>query len=53
MMTGNNQIPRTNNQIMTKITMTKIQNGSVKWIFGYWTFGHWNLFGIWNLDIGI
>jgi len=21
--------------------------------FLIWTFGHWNLFGIWNLDIGI
>lgn len=53
MIAGNNQISRTNNQIMTKITMAKIQNGCGKFIFGYWTFGHWNLFGIWNLDIGI
>jgi hypothetical protein len=53
MIGSNNQFPSANNQIMTKIPMTKIQNGSAKCILGDWTFGHWNLFGIWNLDIGI
>jgi hypothetical protein len=49
---------------MTKIPMTEIlfpspylsplggeEKGEGRFLI--WTFGHWNLFGIWNLDIGI
>jgi hypothetical protein len=43
----------THHPIMTKITMTEIQNGSVKCISGYWIFGNWNFFEILNLDTGI
>jgi hypothetical protein len=64
-MTGsNNQSPSADNQIMTKIPMSEIliplhylsplrgeEKGEEHFLI--WRFGHWNLFGIWNLDIGI
>jgi hypothetical protein len=53
MITGkHHRAPSTHRQIMTKMAMAEIQNGSIKCISGYWIFGNWNLFGIWSLDIG-
>jgi len=50
----NNQAPKNNNQIITKIPMTK----TWKIIFLFcrlviWTLGNWNLFDVWYLVIGI
>jgi len=50
----NNQIPSTNIQIITKISMTKIHKRLAKISFGYLNLGKlefvWNLgFGFWNL----
>lgn len=42
----NNQIPITNNQIMTNISMTKFLRK------GYLDIGDWVLFEIWDLVIG-
>lgn len=42
----NNQIPITNNQIMTNISMTKLLRK------GYLDIGDWVLFEIWDLVIG-
>ena len=37
----------TNDQAMTNFLMTNDDEMS------FWTFGNWDLFGIWDLDIGI
>jgi hypothetical protein len=55
------QIPSTNNQTMTKISMTKIQKFQNLLVThqlkpcaaGSLEFGDWILFGIWDLVIGI
>jgi hypothetical protein len=51
----NNQIPSTNHQIMTNISITEIPNSldNVSSILDIRTLGHWDLFGVWNLGIGI
>jgi hypothetical protein len=51
----NNQIPSTNHQIMTNISMTEIPKSlnNDSGILDIWTLGRWDLFGVWNLDIGI
>jgi len=51
----NQQIPSTNHQIMTNISMTEILNRSNNdsGILEIWTLGNWDLFGVWNLGIGI
>jgi hypothetical protein len=48
----NDQIPSTNHQIMTKIPMTEIIR-LINFCFDYLDIGNWNLFGAWNLVIGI
>jgi hypothetical protein len=47
----NNQIPSTNYQIIIN-TQTPINKLRPFW-FGYLDIGAWNLFGIWDLVIGI
>jgi hypothetical protein len=51
----NYQIPSTNNQIMFQISMSRNSknNNKIKMSLGHSNFGHWNLFGAWNLVIGI
>jgi len=51
----NNQIPSTDHQIMADISITEIPNGSNNdsGVLEIWTSGHWDLFGVWNLGIGI
>jgi hypothetical protein len=51
----NQQIPSTNYQIMTNISMTEILNRSNNdsGILEIWTLGNWDLFGVWNLGIEI
>jgi hypothetical protein len=51
----NNQTPSTNHQIMTNISITEIPNSldNVSSILDIRTLGHWDLFGVWNLGIGI
>jgi hypothetical protein len=50
-----NQTPSTHHQIMTNISMTEIPKSlnNDSGILEIWTLGHWDLFGVWNLDIGI
>jgi hypothetical protein len=50
----NNQIPSTNHQIMTEISMTEIPNisNNDSVILDIRTLGNWDLFGVWNLGIG-
>jgi hypothetical protein len=51
----NHQIPSTNNQRMFEFPMTEILKiiRMIKMSFGHLNFGHWNLFGAWDLVIGI
>jgi hypothetical protein len=49
----NNQIPSTNHQIMTKLPITKFIRRTEKDVLVIWTLGNWNLFGYWDLVIGI
>jgi hypothetical protein len=48
------QIPSTNHQIMTKTPMTQISKIKlIDAILGHLNIGDWNLFGAWDLVIGI
>jgi hypothetical protein len=57
------QIPSTKHQIMTEIPITKNRvilnklhlrrRRERSGTLGHWVFENWNLFGIWNLVIGI
>jgi len=49
----NNQFPSTNNQIMTNFSMTKILKGTEPCDLVIGKLGNWDLFGAWNLVIGI
>ena len=60
----NHQIPSTNHQIMTNISMTEIRKPSPcssplrgedegEGRLDIWTLGNWDLFGVWNLGIEI
>lgn len=44
------KIPNSKHQTTNK---SKIQIAEIKNVFEISNFGHWDLFGIWNLDIGI
>jgi hypothetical protein len=50
---GNIQFPSTNNQIMTQVPMTEMEKRLVECVWENWAFGYWNLFGDWNLVLGI
>jgi hypothetical protein len=51
---GNYQAPSTNNQIIPKTPITKILGtGAMEMSFRYLDIGYWNLFGVWDLVIGI
>jgi hypothetical protein len=48
------QIPSTNNQIMTETPMTQIPKIKlIDALLGHLNIGDWNLFGAWDLVIGI
>jgi hypothetical protein len=50
------QIPNTNDQIITNIPMTETfpsPLGGEGRVRGVWVLDNWNLFGAWNLVIGI
>jgi len=49
----NNHIPGTNNQIITRVPMTQILKTDRCAPSSLRIFGHWELFGVWDLVIGI